>query len=248
MEKIKSAGNRQKSRILSTSSESQSKAIIFDSGALISFTMAGLLEELRGLKRIFKGRFIITEGVKKEVVDKPMTIKRFELEALRIKQLMDEKILELPDVYGVTHDQIHKGADEILRVANSTFIGHGKELHVIDFGEASTLALSRILSQKGITNVIAIDERTTRVLVEKPDNLKKILGNKLHTGVTAKKENYKFFEGFKIVRSAELAYVAWKKGLVRLKGDMVLDALLYAVKFKGAAISGDEIKEIKRIG
>ncbi len=224
------------------------RAIIFDSGALISFTMAGLLEELRRLKGIFKGKFIIPEGVKKEVVDKPMTIKRFELEALKIKQLMDEKILELPSAYGVTHDQIHKGADEILRVANSTFIGHGKELHIIDFGEASTLALSRILTQKGITNVIAIDERTTRVLVEKPDNLKKILGNKLHTGVTAKQENYKFFKGFRIVRSAELAYVAWKKGLVRLKGDMVLDALLYAVKFKGAAISGDEIKEIKRIG
>ena len=231
-----------------TAKSSGSKAIIFDTGTLISFSMAGLLQELQGLRQIFKGKFLITEGVKKELIDKPLTIKKFELEALRLKQFLDDKVLELPDSYGITHDEIHKSADEILNVANRTFQGRGKDLHVIDFGEASALALSRILTNKGIDNAIAVDERTTRVLVERPENLKKILGNKLHTQVTSRQENYKFFQGFKIIRSSELAYVAWKKGIVKLKGDMVLDALLYAVKFKGAAISGDEIKEIKRLG
>jgi hypothetical protein len=43
-------------------------------------------------------------------------------------------------------------------------------------------------------------------------------------------------------------YVAWKKGIIPLKdGITVLDALLFALKFKGCAISGDEIKEIKKI-
>jgi len=32
------------------------------------------------------------------------------------------------------------------------------------------------------------------------------------------------------------------------KGDKVLDALLYAVKFKGCSISNDEIDEIKKLG
>lgn len=224
------------------------KAIIFDSGTLISFSMNGLLDVLKDLKGIFKGKFIITEGVKKEVIDKPLTIKRFELEALKIKQLMEEKIIELPEAIGVSHDEIHKGAEEILDVANKTFFGGGKDITIIHFGEAASLSLSRILTKKGIDNVIAIDERTTRVLVEKPENLKKLLGKKLHTQINSRKENYKFFEGFKIIRSPELAYVAYKKGLIKINDKMLLDALLYAMKFKGAAISGDEIREILRIG
>jgi len=35
---------------------------------------------------------------------------------------------------------------------------------------------------------------------------------------------------------------------MKLKNKNVLDALLYAVKFKGAAISSEEIREIGRIG
>ena len=43
-------------------------------------------------------------------------------------------------------------------------------------------------------------------------------------------------------------YVAWKKGLIEIAdGNKVLDALLWALKFKGCAISGDEINEIKAI-
>ena len=87
-----------------------------------------------------------------------------------------------------------------------------------------------------------------RMLVEKPENLKKLLQRKLHTIVTIKKENFAPFKGFKIIRSAELVYVAYKKGLVKLKnGKTVLDALLWAVKLNGCSISGEEINEIKRI-
>lgn len=224
------------------------KAIIFDSGTLISFSMNGLLDVLKDLKGIFNGKFLITEGVKKEVIDKPLTIKRFELEALKIKQLLGEGVLELPDSVGIGNDEINRGAEEILDVANKTFIGGGKDITIIHFGEAESLSLSKILTKKGIDNVIAIDERTTRVLVEKPENLKKILGKKLHIQINSKNENYNFFKGYKIIRSPELAYVAYKKGLVKIQDPMLLDALLYAMKFKGAAISGDEIREILRIG
>ena len=51
------------------------KAIIFDSGTLISFSMNGLLPELRELKKIFNGKFLITKDVKREVIDKPIKIK-----------------------------------------------------------------------------------------------------------------------------------------------------------------------------
>ena len=114
-------------------------------------------------------------------------------------------------------------------------------------GEASSLALGKILNERKIKNVIVIDERTTRILVEKPENLKKFLEKKLHVKIRLIRENLKLFKDFRIIRSAELVYVAYKKGLIKLKDGNVLSNLLYAVKFKGAAISGDEIEEIKRI-
>lgn len=224
------------------------KAIIFDSGALISFSMNGITHIIKSLKEIFKGKFLITSEIKKEIIDTPMKIKRFELEALKLKTLLDEGVLEMPSSLGIKDSEITNQGNEILKIANSTFQGTRRAIHLLDVGESSCLALSRILTQKKIKNVLAVDERTTRMLVEKPENLKFILEKKIHTKISIKKENLKFFKGFGIIRSPELVYVAYKKGLIKLKDGNVLNALLYAVKFKGAAISGDEIKEIQRIG
>lgn len=224
------------------------KAIIFDSSTLISFSMNGLLPELKALKEIFDGSFIITSDVKREIIDKPLTIKRFELEALRLNQLLDEKVLEMPVSLKINQKDVSKKTEEIKNLANTTFFGRGRDIKLIDSGEASCLALSEMLTQKEIKNVIAIDERTMRMLVENPENLKKLFQSKLHTKITSKKENYKFFKGFKFIRSSELVYVMYKKGVAKLKNGLLLDALLWAVKFKGCAISGDEIREIKDIG
>ena len=223
------------------------KIIIFDAGALISFTMAGLLDELKKLKKIFNGKFIITQKVKEEVVDNPINVNRFELDALRIKELLDEKVLEVSDAINIDNEQVSFDARKILEIANNTFFYRKKGIGIIQSGEASCLALSKILNEKKIQNVIAIDERTTRMLGEGPENLRKLLQKKLHTLISSKKENYKFFQEFKIIRSAELVYVAYKKKLVNLKNGNVLNALLYAVKFKGCAISDEEIFEIEKM-
>src|SRR3990172_1140016 len=224
------------------------KAIIFDSGALISFSMNGITRIIRELKGIFNGKFLITSEVKRECIDVPIKIKKFELEALKIKKLLDDGVLEMPSAVGISDSEIEKEDNRFLTLANSTFNGRGRDIHILDHGEASCLALSKILTEKGIDNIIAVDERTTRLLVERPENLKKIFEERMNTKVTIKSENTKFFKGFRIIRSAELAYVAYKKNLVDLKdGALVLDALLYALKFKGAAISGEEIEEMKRM-
>lgn len=224
------------------------KAIIFDSGPLISFSMNGITDIIKKLKGIFQGKFLITSEVKKEVIDTPLRIKKFELEALKIKTLLDQGILELPGSLGIGDSEIEKADNEMLSIANSTFIGGGKDINILDHGEASCLALSKILTGKGIKNVIAIDERTTRFLVERPEDLKSIFENRMNTKVTIKTQKLNFFRNFRIIRSAELAYVAYKKNLVDLKNGLVLDALLYALKFKGAAVSGDEIEQIKKLG
>ena len=226
----------------------QGKAIIFDSGTLISFSMNGMTDLVRKLKGIFSGKFLITAEVKQEVIDTPIKIKRFELEALKVKQLLDEGILEMPSSLGIKDQDVTKRMNEIMNTANSTFYGRGRDIHLLHVGESSCLALSRILTEKGIRNILAIDERTTRLLVEKPENLRKIFEGKMNTKITIKNQNLKVFSGIPIIRSTELAYVAHKKGLVGLKNGNVLDALLYALKFKGAAISGDEIEQAKRLG
>ena len=224
------------------------KVLIFDSSTLISFSMNGLLEELRKLKKQFNGKFLITSEVKYEVIDRPINVKRFELEALRVNQLLKENTLEMPESLGIKKEDISKETDKFLSMANSMFYSGKKSISLIQSGEASCLALSRILSKKKIPNLIAVDERTTRMLGEKPENLKKLLERKLHTGITLKKRNFEFFKGFRFIRSTEIIYVLWKKNLLELKDSIkVLDALLYSMKFKGCAISEDEIKEIKRI-
>jgi len=235
-------------QIQKTKEQKTEKAILFDSGALISFSMNGITDIIRRLKEKFDGKFLITQSIKREIIDVPIKIKRFELEALKLKQLLDEGILEMPSSLNIEDSAITKKTNEILKIANSTFKGGGKNIHILDIGESSCIALSKILNERKIKNVLAIDERTTRMLVEGPENLRKILERKMSTKIQLKKENLKYFEGFKIIRSAELAYVAYKKGLVKLKNENVLSALLYAVKFKGAAISGDEIREIEKIG
>ena len=223
------------------------KVLIFDSGSLISLSINGLLEELKKLKKIFNGEFIITKEVKKEVVDNPIKIKMYELEALKIQNLIDEGCLNMPDKIGITDKEITNLMFKLMNFANTMFIGNGNEIQLIQQGETSCLALSKILNEKKIKNVLVVDERTTRMLVEKPENLKELLEKKMHTNVKLKESNFKEFNGFKIIRSTELIYVAYKKGLINLRGKEVLDALLYALKFKGCAISSEEIEEIKNI-
>jgi len=224
------------------------KAIIFDASTLISLSMNGLFDELKDLKNIFGGKFLITKDVKREIIDKPLTIKRFELEALRLKDLLDRGILEMPSSLNIDEKEIYKEVERIKNIANNTFKAKNSNLYLIDSREASCLVLSKILSDKKVKNIVAVDERTIRMLCEKPDNLKKLLEKKLHTSISAVESNFKYFSGFKFIRSSELLYISYKKGLVKLKGPIILDALLYAVKFKGCAISDEEIKEIKKIG
>ena len=236
------------------------KAIIFDSSTLISFAMNGILDILRDLKKEFstqgrtpnniqknivtKGRsFLITPDVKREVIDRPITITRFKLEALKIQGLLDEGVLELANYEGM-----QKKTKEILDIANSIFMGRDKEIKLISSGEASCLALSRLLTEKKIMNVVAVDERTTRMLVENPENLGKFLEKKMHTKIDFKKDNFEIFKNFKVIRSAELVYIAHKKKLVKIGNGKLLDALLWAVKFKGCSISNEEINEMKKLG
>ena len=223
------------------------KALIFDSGPLINLSMNGLLYLLEDLKKSFDGKFIITSEVKFETIDKPIGIHRFELGALEIKRLLDLGIIELPSSLGISEELISSKTSGLMEIANKSLQLNGNWINIVSPAEISCLALSAILSEKNIETMIAIDERTTRTLCENPESLENLMENKLHQNLDKSNKDLEVFHNFKFIRSSEIVYVAYKKGLLRLEGKKALEAALYATKFKGSSISFEEIDELKKL-
>jgi len=222
--------------------------IIMDSSSIISLAMNSLLYLLKKMKKP-SVKFVITGDVKKEVVEVPLHIKKYGLEALMIQQLLSEGILEMPEAIKINPAEIAIERQKLMDTANHTFNARGEWIRIISNGEASCMALAKLAEERNFNVAVMVDERTTRMLCEMPKNLRAILESKLHTSVHAEERNFKFFSGLKIIRSSELSYIAYKKGLVGISdGKQLVDALLYAVKFKGCAISSQEIEQIKKLG
>lgn len=223
------------------------KALIFDSGTLINLAMNGLLGILPALKKKFDGKFLITKKVKWETVDKPIEIQRFELEALRIQELIESKVLELPESLEIPDKIIEEEAKVLLDQANHYMQANGRWLEIVSEAEITCLALYDECERRGISSLIAIDERTTRLLAENPNALEDLISKKLHAPARLIEKDFKIFSKYKFIRSSELVYVAYKKGLLEIKSPKILEAALYATKFKGSSISWEEIKELKKL-
>jgi hypothetical protein len=225
------------------------KAIVFDAGTLINLSMNGLLYLLPRLKEKFQGKFLITSKVKYEILDCPIGIPRFELGALRLKSLIDQKVLEMPSSLGIRESEISRKTKYYMDIANHAIQKKGRWIKTISFGEASCLALASELKSRKISCLIAIDERTTRILAEKPENLEKIMERKLHQNVELKipAKEFKSFSQFQFIRSSELVYVAHKLDLLEIKSQKALEAALYATKYKGSSISFEEIDILKKL-
>lgn len=222
------------------------KALIFDSGPLINFSMNGLLSILEELKNKFDGKFIITKQVKYETVDRPLNIKKYEWGALRVKNLIEKGVLEFPESLGISENELNNRTKDLMTQINHNFKVENNWVHLVDEAEVSCVALSNLLNKKGIKSIIAIDERTTRMLLEKPENLKILMSEKLNKKVEIMNE-IPDRNACKFIRSAELIYTAYKKGLIDVKDKRVLEALLYATKFRGCSISFEEIDVLKRL-
>jgi hypothetical protein len=226
--------------------DSKMKYLIFDAGPIISLTLNGMLPVLEKLKENFDGEFIITPRVKNEIVDKPLKVKKYKLEAIQVQELIRRKILKMSTEF-IPQSKMDKEVRRIEKVTNGILTEHDtrEKIKIIHEGEASCMAFSNLC---GAENLIVIDERTTRMLTEAPQNLEKMIERKLHTNLDANLDLIKELKNFKYIRSAELLYIAYKKNLIPIKKDKnLLDALLYGVKFKGAAISSSEIEEIKNL-
>ena len=221
------------------------KYAILDAGPLISLTLNGILHTLELLKQKYPDvAFILTPQVKKEIIDKPLTIKKYELEAVKVQTLVANKVITMSTEF-VPNNQLEKETQRILTLSNSVVKADGKTIPIVQIGEASCIAFSKLCNCESI---IVIDERITRLLTESPQNVKAIMERKLHMDILLNQKNLKEFKDLKYIRSAELVYIAYKNGLYDYKKDKtLLDALLYSLKFSGTSISSKEIDEMKSI-
>lgn len=223
--------------------------LIFDSSSIISIALNNLLDELAELKKSSKSQFVIVPSVRKEIIDHPLTSKKFKLEAITINSMFKDVFTQLDK------PEIGKKGLELQNLANSIFIADGRPLKIVDLGEMESLAAAILTNSTHV-----VDERTTRLLIENPDNLKKILENKFHIPIQVNQGNLGKFtsqaKGVSVIRSSELMAIAYEKGMFekyRSNGKIkdfnheLLDGILWGLKLSGCAISSDEIVELEKL-
>lgn len=221
------------------------KYILCDSSSLISLTDICL----EGILRFFHKNnviFIIPPSVEYEIITRPLNMKMraYQLSAMRLKKLLDDEVLMKVEA------ETDAPAKEILKLANSIFFAKGKPMHMVDMGEAEMIALAKSLR----INTILMDERTTRMLLEAPFEIKDHLEEELRINVMVNSSHLQKFldivSGMRVIRSSELVAVAYEKGHFDIFGSdkkKMLEAALYKTKFSGCSVRFDEIEEFMRI-
>ncbi|MDO8656046.1 MAG: hypothetical protein Q7K45_02305 [Nanoarchaeota archaeon] len=221
------------------------KILFFDAGPIISLVMSRVAWILPELKKKFGGKFYITPAVQKELVERPLSVKRYEFEALQVMKFIREGVLE------VYTNVPQKKVQELQLLANTSFSIAGKSMDIIQSGEMESVA-----SALQLKAAVVMDERTLRLFIENSLELQGILEYRFSSKIQADKIKIKQFsaslQGIPIIRSTELVGIAYKLGLLDGfippgKGgkDTLLDAVLWATKYNGCAITEQEIEEIK---
>ena len=225
------------------------KTLIFDAGPVISLTMNNLLWILTELKKKQDVEFYITKAVKNEIVDFPLTTKKYKLEAIQVMELIDSGIIKIID-----NDYIKNKTSEMLGIANGIFKAFDHYINILHYAEVSVISASNSIQ----SDAIVIDEKTTRLLVEEPAKLREILKKTLHTNIYTNVQNLNEFRKFasrvRIIRSVEVAAVAYELGILDKyitktsnSREQLLDAMLWGIKLKGCSVSENEINKILKI-
>ncbi|MFH1234667.1 MAG: hypothetical protein V1493_03580, partial [Candidatus Diapherotrites archaeon] len=218
------------------------KTIVFDSSSLISLSSSCLFNAAGEMFKSLGIEAVISSGVEAESVITPINIKRLELNAIRIKHGIDSGWMRVAGL-----DE--KGDAEILALtekANRCFSTSQGDITIMHRGEVEAL----VLAEKTGAIALAVDERTARMLVEEPERLRKLLEARHECTVKKNQqltsEISERFAGLKIVRSSEIAALAFEKGFLSKEigeGEKALEAALYSLKYQGCALSSDEIED-----
>ncbi len=184
---------------------------------------------------------VISSGVEAESIITPLRVKRFELNAVRIRHGVEDGWLETIEMKKEWNLEVK----EVMEKANSSFLGPRGPLTLVHLGEVEALVLAEKLGAR----IIAIDERTTRMLIEEPEKLRRLIGRRQHSRISRNKQLSdsisKRFSSLRFVRSSELAALAFEKGFLREEigsGKKALEAALYSLRYSGCALASSEIE------
>lgn len=229
------------------------KRIIFDTGPIISLTLNNLLWMLKPLKERYKGEFCITTSVRRELVDHPLTTKKFKFEAMQVLRQIKEGVLTEVDDKPYQAD-----TKALLDLANTSFRFNGRYLNILHQAEVTVLAVASRLKAEAIV----VDEQTTRLLLENPTRMEDRLKKRFHHKASQDEKKLSLFQkrlsNIRLLRSTELVGVAFEFGIfdcflpdsgkVENHPDQeLLESLLWGLKLKGCAISEREINQIMKI-
>jgi len=217
------------------------KAVI-DTGTMITLAGTCLMNVFREFVKTNHLELLISGTVAEESVWKPITNKRFALNAARIKYAMTKGIIKtIPVTNEIAHTQ-----QKILQLANNIFFTQSGPLSIIQAGEAEALAIAKLQNVK----MLFIDERTTRSMIEDPSRLKQVLERRQEEEVTMSQQNLNSFRSMfpelKMFRSVDIIAMAYEQNLFDHElahGRLELEAALYAAKFAGCAVSEKEIED-----
>ncbi|MBT3406114.1 hypothetical protein HN419_03000 [Candidatus Woesearchaeota archaeon] len=228
------------------------KALIFDTGPLISLTMNNLLWTLDPLKNSFKGEFIITPKVYKEVIEKPLRTRKFKFEALQVLKYIRRGVITVFDDLEITNL-----AEKLNDLANRCFIARGHPITIVHFAEVQVVACAMLTGAQAIV----IDERTMRKLIEAPHELRKLLQHKLRTKIKEDKRCLREFKelvgDIKVLRSLELMSVAYDMGIldqympklpdIADANRELIESVFWGLKLSGCAISERDLNKAVRV-
>jgi predicted nucleic acid-binding protein len=196
---------------------------------------------------IAKNKIILLAPPKviEESYTNPVSTKRLELNAFRIKKSITSRTVKESPIT----PQVRKDSLEIMALANSAFSVDGSFLQIVHEGEAECLALAKNVGAKAIF----MDERTTRALIENPGRLRGILERRQDKRVEMNLEPIEklreLIGEIKFFRSIEILAIAYEQGLFAKEleeSDRSLEAVLYACKFNGCAVSENQILDYLR--
>ena len=238
-----------KTKLTNSLTNSSNPILFFDTGPIISLVISRLDWILPLLKKQFGGKFYITPAVHHELIERPLTIRRFEFEALQVLKLVREGVLEVYDQ--VPMDKVK----ELQSLANSSFLMENKTIDVLQSGELESVASALKLNAAGVV----MDERTLRLFIENSSAMVQLLSKRFQKNITTDTNKIKQFtqqfktSSFVIIRSIELASLAYRLGYLnsylpdqKNGKDILLDSIFWTIKLNGCAVTEEEINDLKK--
>src|SRR3989338_3608281 len=214
--------------------------ILCDSSSLISLTDSDLESIIPFLQKKFPIRFLIPPSVEYEMVTRPIDsdLREFLFSAFKIKKDINNGVITKVSL------DVDEETQKLLRIANNIFFAKGKPLRIVHLGEAAMIATAKKLD----VNTLLIDERTTRMLIENPFQLKSNFENEFKVNIMMQKKNLNDFidyvRGMEIIRSSEIVILGYENDFFEGYNDLKVDALraaLYKIKYSGCSVSFEEI-------